>query len=229
MQGNSALYHPLILCPMKKEFFYTPDNLEIFPGFYESLLYNSDTEYSANCGREEGEPEREIKDWAGFTNDVCKGITDVLRPILEREPFCTDVEYDGMTSPRYYNYSTDKLDIKMQLDLDALKEWVLSDEERRDGFDKYLREKYTSYDGFMSFVENDIDDYFEKSYEEYPDVLVDYYVLCEIFDNPDVVDAKRHQRELTGYTWDIYEVATDCFWYYFVPVETDDDDDDDDD
>lgn len=210
---------------MKEEFFYTPDNLEIFPGFYESLLYNSDTEYCANQEREEGEPEREIKDWDGFTEAVCKGITDVLRPILEREDFCTDVEYVGMTSPRYYNYSTDKLDIRMQLDLDALKDWVLSDDDRRDGFDAYLREKYTSYDGFCSFVENNIDGYFEKW--EYPDVLVDYYVLCEIFDDPDVVNAKRYQRELTGYTWDIYEIASDCFWEFFEPIESDDDDDDD--
>lgn len=214
---------------MKKDFFYCPDCLDIFPGFYESLLYNSDMEYCANQEREEGEPEREIKDWTGFTHAVCKGITDILRPILEREPFCADVEYEGMTSPKYYNFATDRLHIKMQLDLDALKEWVLSDDARREGFNGYLREKYTSYDGFISFVENDIDGYFEKSYDEYPDVLVDYYVLCDsnLLDDYDVVSSKRNQRDLTGYTWDIYEVASECFWEYFEPVESDDDDDDD--
>lgn len=215
---------------MKKSFCYSPDCLDIFPGFYESLLYNSDTEYCANQDREEGEPEREIKDWAGFTRAVCEGVTEVLRPILERVPeVCDGVVYAGMTSPRYYNYSTDRLEVDMNFDADALKEWVLSDECRREGFDSYLHERYTSYDGFISFVENDIDSFFEESYEAYADVLLDYYVLCEILGDEDVVWAKRNQRDMPAYTWDIYEVANECFWDFFEPVESDDDDDDDDD
>ena len=214
---------------MKKDFAYCPDNLLIFPGFYESLLYYSDKEYVENMEREEGEPEREIKDWDGYTRTACEGITEVLRPILEREPFCEGVRYDGMSSPRYYNFSTDKLIVTMQLDLDELKEWVLSDDTRRESFDEYLHKKYTSYDGFISFVSNNIDDYFNESYEEYPDVLVDYYVLVDIIGDDDIVSGLEHHTDLLPYEWDILDAADEAFYRYFVPVENDDDDDDDDD
>ena len=179
--------------------------------------------------REEGEPEREISDWDGYTRTACEGITEVLRPILEREPFCEGVRYDGMSSPRYYNFSTDKLIVTMQLDLDELKEWVLSDDTRRESFDEYLHKKYTSYDGFISFVSNNIDDYFNESYEEYPDVLVDYYVLVDIIGDDDIVSGLEHHTDLLPYEWDILDAADEAFYRYFVPVENDDDDDDDDD
>lgn len=201
------------------EYRYCNDNLGIFEGFYESGLYNSDTEYKFNFCRTEGEPEYELKDFDGFKNAVGEGATDLLCPMLERDGFIKNVKFAGISSPRYYNFTTDRLLIDMDVDFDALKAWVLETEERREGFNAYLKKNYTSYDGFCSFVDNNVEGFFENSYGDYKDVLIDYYLLVAILDTEHVTDKSWTE---SSYRYDLFEVADDLLWEFMVPVEEDD-------
>ena len=206
---------------------YVPDNLMIFEGFYDSNLYNSDMEYNYNYELEEGEPECEIDDWDEYRKDVCIAVTDTLRSYMcNDDEICTSVEYAGLSSPRYYNFSTDKIELDVEIDLDKLKDWVMATDERKECFNSYLREKYTSYDGFMSFVDNNVDAFFSEggSFEEYPDVLIDYYVLTHIYETDDIVEAAKHGEHFNNYHWEIYEAADEIFYMHMAPIESETED-----
>lgn len=195
---------------------YCNDSLGIFEGFYESGLYNSDTEYNFNYNREDGEPEYELQDFASFKNAVGQAAKDLLCPMLERDGFIKNVTFAGISSPMYYNFTTDRLLIDMDVDFDALKAWVLATDERRDGFNDYLKHNYTSYDGFCSFVENNVEGFFENSYGDYKDVLIDYYLLVAILDTEHVTDEDWTE---SSYRYDLVEAADELLWEFMVPVE----------
>jgi hypothetical protein len=107
--------------------------------------------------------------------------------------------------------------MNLNIDLDALKEFVLNNEHYYNGFDKYLKAHYTSRDGFCSFVANNIDDFFKEN--EYMDVLVDYYLLTKIYGYANVVDMEREYTE-TSYENDMIEIADEVFYNHLTAVET---------
>jgi hypothetical protein len=186
---------------------YTPDNGTIFPGFYESELYNSDQEY--NFSYNEGE-EYEIKDFDGYCKYICEALSDKISDYLtSAKDICKSVKYKAMSSPREYNFTTDHLLMDAEIDLSALKERILADSDYKDGFDNYLRYKYSSRSGFISFVSNNVDDFFKDDFSEYFDVLIDYFLLTMIYDDKDVV---KHQKkyEETPYWWDMLEIVSDA-------------------
>lgn len=210
---------------MKENFQYCNDNLAIMEGFYESHLYNSDTEYWLNENikdgmRDNGQKHVEygIKDFKGFMNKVCERITDeLIEPLLtEDKDICDKVEFKGVSSPSYYNFETDKLSLSLNIDLELLRDRILADEKLRNGFDRYLREKYTSYSGFCSFVENNIEDYFNEW--RYLDVMVDYYLLTKIYEIEDVREMQNKDKE-TSYQFASYEIADEEAYNFMVPLE----------
>lgn len=195
------------------QYTYTNADTLIFEGFYESALYNSDTEHNFNCGLEE---EYELKDFDGFRKAVGEAATNLLRPMLERDGFVSDVKFEGIKSPREYNFTTDSLLISMDIDFDALKAWVLETEERCNGFDRYLTVNYSNRPGFVSFVGNDLDRYFERSYDRYQDVLIDYYLLTEICGSERVTEDIDLDCD---YRLNLIESADDALHEFMIPTE----------
>lgn len=186
---------------------YTPDNGTIFPGFYESELYNSDQEYDFSYN--EGE-EYEIKDFDGYCKYICKALSDKISDYLtSAKDICKSVKYKAMSSPREQNFYTDRLMMDAEIYLERLKETVFADSDYKDGFDNYLRYKYSSRSGFISFVSNNVDDFFKDDFSKYFDVLIDYFLLTMIYDDKDVV---KHQKkyEETPYWWDMLEIVSDA-------------------
>lgn len=211
---------------MKKNYSYCNDSTVIMPGFYESVLFNSDKLYYENMNLKtqceaNGEEftELDIDDFQAYMDEVCKSITDnLIAPMLtEDSNICDKVEFDYVSSPRYYNFTTDKIVMNLNIDLDALKEFILNNDYRRNGFDKYLEEHYTSRDGFSSFVANNIDDFFKEN--EYMDVLIDYYLLTKIYGYANVADMEREYTE-TPYEYDMIEIADEVLYSHLKPVDS---------
>jgi hypothetical protein len=148
--------------------------LPFFPGFYESDLENSDTSYWAikdelEYYKEEyayenpdekavyAQLEEDDLDfnYADYEKDVRDAWVDGFR---ENAPeFVLSVEDVEMTSPKYYNFSTDRLwaDVELRDDwMDAVREFMV---ENADWLRKRIKEDWTSYDGFMSFMSNNFD------------------------------------------------------------------------
>ena len=73
-------------------------------------------------------------------------------------------------------------------------------------FSKYLKENYSSYDGFISFTPNSIDAFKEKYFNEYKtfeerernnliNVMLEFYFECQIDFELDVNDQIVYWRE----------------------------------
>lgn len=180
---------------------------EIFQGFYESELYNSDTEYSFNTNNDEDEQGYELQDWKGFTQAVAKAHADLLFDNLEqKEQIITAIEYKGLYSPKYYNFETDKLELVIDCDVEALKRYCFKD--NCGDFDLYLYENFTSYDGFISFVPNNGKEFYaryEDDTERLLNVMIEFYLLRNL--------------DLETYRYATVEYAQDCLYDYMKPVE----------
>lgn len=206
---------------MLQEFHYQVSDYHIFCGFYESDLWHSDTEYDwnynerSNAKNPERYVNREVKDFNAFCNEVCEGIAGEISELLVDGVICTECEYESLWSPREYNFTTDKLNLLLKIDLDLLKGELIGNAELRTAFNDYLHAKYTSYDGFISFVENNVDGYFEKG--EYADVMIDYWLLTKIYDTSDVVKAIKN-CDYQYYHERCIEIANNAIYEYMEPV-----------
>lgn len=114
--------------------------------------------------------------WSNFDNDKFKAvilkratdfITDNVKPLLINLGLgITDIKVVGMHSPKFYNHSTDSLNFDLITDdnftdniIDVINN--LEPNEIAD-LSKFLKDNYTSYDGFTSFTDNNIPDLIES-------------------------------------------------------------------
>ena len=147
-----------------------------FPGFYESLFCNSDEfiddEYEIQGELEElvssknFEVVYEYIDFNEYKIDVgkayMKNYVDKLIEVLpdditEDNSFLFEINEESIkiTSPKYYNYSTDKAWVEVKANLKTL-ELIKKHGLELDDAEGYIKQHFTSYDGFISFVSNDI-------------------------------------------------------------------------
>lgn len=193
---------------MKQKHTYHQYSTSLFEGFYESNLYNSDTEYNLNRYLNEGSDnptEYEIKDFAGF----CRKVSEYAVSLLESDLNIDSTILSNLTlleidSPRFYNFSTDRLVISCMVDVQKLRAYALR--QHLDAFESYLKENYTSVDGFISFVPNNAADF--KHWMDHHnmaiDVLIEFYLLSVI--------------DLDSYHRDLYEKANELQMEFMTPT-----------
>ncbi len=132
--------------------------LPFFSGFYESI-HSSVFDSEEECIMEDYEG----KSWDDFRWEYdhlsyCKNYVNAVNSILELK-----LEFVEMTSPREYNFSTDRIFCKInKSDLKKLKT-VLNSEEMKN----LVKRRFTSRDGFMSFYSNDIEEWKEKPLKDW--------------------------------------------------------------
>lgn len=167
--------------------------LPFFPGFYESDLENSDTAYWAikeelEYHRNECDtPCKELTEddldfnYKDYEEEVRNAWVDGFR---ERMPeIVSSLEGVEMTSPRYYNFETDRLwaDVELRDDwMDEMRHFIASN---YDWLKERIHEDWTSYDGFMPFMENDVDKWEEHLFQEqdgrYISTMIGYMMYRE--------------------------------------------------
>lgn len=162
--------------------------LPFFPGFYESDLENSDTSYWAI--KEELEyyqnecdtPCKELTeddldfDYEKYREDVRGAWVDAWK---DRAPeIVLSVDNVTMTSPRYYNFDTDRVYADVELAdnwMDEMRHFIASN---YDWLQERIHKDWTSYDGFCSFMSNDVDEWssylFEEQDERYISTMIGY-------------------------------------------------------
>lgn len=163
-----------------------------FPGFYQSIFCNSDEfiddEEEAQFEIEElieskdFEVTYEYDDFNKYMYDVCReymsNYVDKLIEILptditDHEDFVFDIIPDTLIvdSPEYYNYRTDRCFCEVETNrktLKLIKEYTL----RLDGVNEYIIKNFTSYDGFVSFVSNDMEYWKSLDIEDYKENML---------------------------------------------------------
>lgn len=150
---------------------YTNWSTEIFEGFYESRLYNSDCPLLTNFDE--------------FESRVGKYATEVMYEELPPHDFTLikKMKFEGIYSPKYYNFETDRLMIEITYDDDALASYCF--EHNRNEFEIYLQQNFTSYDGFHSFIANNVSDFKNQMEDEETSgwsdrcsqVMLEFYLL----------------------------------------------------
>ena len=161
--------------------------LPFFPGLYESTLHNSDTSYWAikeeleyyhneycseyGRGNVEDQPfyEQLTEDdldfnFKEYSEDIVANWVDAWKD--NAPEIVLSVENEHMWSPRQYNFDTDRIyaDVELRDDWkDVMRAFMVENEE---WLVDRIRKDWTSYDGFMSFMSNGYDEWFDHLFEE---------------------------------------------------------------
>lgn len=171
---------------MKKQF--VLNNAPFFPGFYGTIYSSSDAfETAIELSKEDDENFDESK--VDFDDNrynetcaklFCMGLTDeqVLPDFVE------SVEFLRVLSPRYYNYSTDKIECKITLADGWETEMRKFIAEHYDWLQDKITNDWTSCSGFISFIENDLEKWekylFEENDANYIEIMLTYMGIYEL-------------------------------------------------
>lgn len=141
--------------------------LPMFVGFYntnyindeEILWYLFDSPYSV--------PD-EIKEWidnevyqyidySKLYEETAKVICNAIGEFMVNEELIQSFEFETLVSPREYNFVNDSINIKVECDVQKLIDFIKNNfwEE----FKEEIEKTYTSRDGFISYYENDAEEW----------------------------------------------------------------------
>ena len=131
-------------------------NFPLFEGFYNSYLDLSEN-IEVGEGEEYSMTEEQFDeiDWNKTYENVSKFYLDYFKDGLSdffKSIGVLSLEFIKLDSPKYYNYSTDKLVCNIEINKN-----VFIHELRKYNFDdweQFLKYNFTSYDGFISFYPN---------------------------------------------------------------------------
>lgn len=161
-----------------------------FPGFYESIFCNSDEfiddEYELKGLLEEIVIDKklevvyEYENFERYKKDVSKTyleyyvekIIDCLpSKISDSDYFKFEIIDDEnnieVISPKYYNYRTDSCYCLIETNIETLQKLKNFGLKNEEDVQEYLRNHFTSYEGFHSFISNDIEYWKQLDIKEY--------------------------------------------------------------
>lgn len=169
--------------------------LPFFPGFYGSIFdigdieyYQADSEYEwfvDVIGDENAEKvnlspndfkasKEQINEYmVGICESFVEAVNDYLPEWVE------NIKYVGLDSPRYYNYRNDEIicDITLSNGWEEMVEEFIK--EYKEELREDIKEQWSSLDGFLSFVNNNVDEWLEEIYaqpEKYLPILLSYNI-----------------------------------------------------
>ena len=108
-----------------------------------------------------------------------------------------ELQFVELVSPRFYNFETDRIICNVSVD-DAKKVFRLV----ADKMPEMVRDRFTSYDGFISFYSSDINDWYAKPFAEWDhnEVGTIFECLAEIeeLDEFDIMEPYRCNGFIDG-------------------------------
>lgn len=161
----------------------------LFPGFYESPLLSSDDSYYAikeeleyyhdEQGRTDLTEDDLDIDYEAYEKDICEAYVEAF--FNEAPDFIKKAEFDEMVSPKYYNYSTDRTFANCEFADDWKEQMKAFMEENQEWLKERIWKEWSSRDGFISFIDNRLDDWYEHLFEEederYLSIMIGYMML----------------------------------------------------
>jgi len=142
-----------------------------FPGFYNTHWdidnatdYEGDMEHINNERIENGLETIPLDhglhiqyDVEGYQESIANGLCKEMSSILDG--FISNIEYKNVHSPKYYNYSNDRVIFNASISQENYENISKFLELKHEGFSSFIAENFTSYDGFCSFHSNKIEDW----------------------------------------------------------------------
>lgn len=100
---------------------------------------------------------------------IAESYVDSLNYELEYSDSSIILEFSDLTSPRYYNFETDKIYVSCSLDqIKFMYDLIIKD--HKDLLESVIKDRHTSYDGFHSFYSNDLNTWLSKDITEWDSV-----------------------------------------------------------
>ena len=182
---------------MDKKEFTIESTLPLFNGFYNTI-FEADEESSIEDGKTWDDYEWDYVDYHNRVAESCvNGIGEQLSNLGIK------VVFQKIVSPKFYNFDNDRINVAFNLDTDTfdkLHKFLLDNIE---DFKDYLKEHYTSYDGFRSFHSNEPLDWFkalesksQKLLEHKLSGILNFYLECEEFTTNDLYEYVSNEGEL---------------------------------
>lgn len=140
--------------------------LPVFSGFYGTCWESDSMEEMEIQNINDNRKEKNLPsidydaidwDYEGYRQDVCQSVTDAISGDLESLGMVHNTVYQKLNSPREYNFANDSIDVQFILtgkNVANIKKYL---KDHKTEFSKYLKERYTSYDGFFSHYSNAIE------------------------------------------------------------------------
>lgn len=128
-------------------------------------------------------------DHDGYRHDLAEHQEDVLNEYTDG--VVKSFSHVGDTSPREYNFATDNSDLVIELDYRKLTNYV---HKNRVEFEQFLKDNFTSYDGFWSYVANTSQEFYQQMTESEVDhdrniaIMAGWYFKRECLDDDTYFD-----------------------------------------
>lgn len=164
-------------------------NLPYFCGFYGSNLDLSEELYSLQENDIISEDELDNISYEDLQHEVGElyfdGFIEQVGHVLQ--DYGLELTYKGIDSPRFYNYSNDKLVCTVEFDPDYFVDLALNFvHDNFTDFSSFLKDAYTSRSGFISFYSNDIYYWIENLINEDMDnVVMETLIACIVSEELD--------------------------------------------
>jgi hypothetical protein len=170
--------------------------LNFFPGFYETVFESCDTDYYAIRQEleyfQEENPNLTVDDldfnFKDYRRDIINAFIDEWKASAPKD-VVSNVEFDALDSPKYYNFRNDYLYGFVTFKdgwQDAMRKFM---SENQEWLRDRIRREWSSRDGFISFMCNDLDywgDYlFNEQDGRYLSSMIGYMMEIE---NPDICE-----------------------------------------
>jgi len=164
----------------KEEYMKTKTWCPLFSGFYNSIWEMSGEEDEIDYYNSEENPNYhpdKVITYDDFTidhkrycDDVSRSFVSVMETKLKEVlPSIGKIIFEELSSPKEYNFSTDSIHIEVDSEdniCDEVRNYLSKNHE---AWEKYLKDHYTSYDGFWSSYAND-----EESWRMYTSNYTDF-------------------------------------------------------
>jgi hypothetical protein len=144
--------------------------LPVFPGFYESIFQADETP-----SIEDGKNYDDYNwDYAKYNQSVCIECCDAIEIKLNELGFPVKIDFQELSSPRYYNYSNDVINVayKIKTGFISMLRWYIN--ANFEAFTGFIKSRYSSYSGFISSYTNDA--FTWLSYVNYTDLSTPHYL-----------------------------------------------------
>jgi len=157
--------------------------LPIFNGFYNSIWdvdYNMINDYIKECREEKGlysDVDIEINfDYSQYEHDIAVLLCDNIKDKLS--DYILNIKFENIYSPKTYNFNNDSINCIIDPNIENIKAFIYS---HKEDFENYLKEKYTSCDGFISHYNNSFENW-EIDTKNFTDFSINEHYLGSILD-----------------------------------------------
>lgn len=178
--------------------------LPLFPGFYNSD-WSIDDKENDYLEREDVKFEDIETDHAKYNEDVAKLVCEFVKnncSVISR------VKFEAIYSPKYYNYGNDSINVEITFSETKLAKFLIKNKSKLVVF---LKENYTSYDGFWSSYSNEYEVWFSDTsgFTVYDDEhklgsLLDFYFQANDITSSDALDYVDGRIDVDDYITTTY-------------------------